>query len=251
MEVSDQVQSLKKTINNYEWKLFCLETQLDLSNKEKKQYKYVNDKSEQRLNEYENQIKDQIMKIYTMQQELKRSLDENKLLKMELCNKKVTIEALESQIESINEEQNWEELKELKYRIKEKDEELQEITNYLKEKITECHEYKVKATVAERQASQIHEKMENIQEQNYELEQTIVQTEDEIEVLKNKLEQSCKESDFLNNKMNQMSMMFSLRSRELEEALKQFDQSLKEKSLKISELTIELTQKNEQVTKRQ
>lgn len=42
-----------------------------------------------------------------------------------------------------------------------------------------------------------------------------------------------------------MSMMFSLRSRELEEALKQFDQSLKEKSLKISELTIELTQKNE------
>lgn len=98
MEVSDQVQSLKKTINNYEWKLFCLETELDLSNKEKKQYKYVNDKSEQRLNEYENQIKDQIMKIYTMQQELKRSLDENKLLKMELCNKKVTIEALESQI---------------------------------------------------------------------------------------------------------------------------------------------------------
>lgn len=187
MEVSDQVQSLKKTINNYEWKLFCLETQLDLSNKEKKQYKYVNDKSEQRLNEYENQIKDQIMKIYTMQQELKRSLDENKLLKMELCNKKVTIEALESQIESINEEQNWEELKELKYRIKEKDEELQEITNYLKEKITECHEYKVKATVAERQTSQIHQKMENIQEQNYELEQTIVQTEDEIEVLKNKL----------------------------------------------------------------
>lgn len=30
-------------------------------------------------------------------------------------------------------------MKELKYRIKEKDEELQEITNYLKEKITECH----------------------------------------------------------------------------------------------------------------
>lgn len=51
---------------------------------------------------------------------------------MELCNKKVTIEALECEIESMNEEQNWEELKELKYRVKEKDEELQEITNYLK-----------------------------------------------------------------------------------------------------------------------
>jgi hypothetical protein len=63
--------------------------------------------------------------------------------------------------------------------------------------------------------------------------------------LKGKLEQSCKESDFLNNKMNEMSMMFSLRTRELEEALRQFDQSLKEKSLKISELTIELTQRNE------
>lgn len=34
------------------------------------------------------------MKIYTMQQELKRSSDENKLLKMELCNKKATIETL-------------------------------------------------------------------------------------------------------------------------------------------------------------
>ena len=51
MEMTEQAEKMKKIINNYDWKLFCLETELDLSNKEKKQYRYVNDKNEMRISE--------------------------------------------------------------------------------------------------------------------------------------------------------------------------------------------------------
>lgn len=62
----EEKEKMKKTINNYEWKLFCLETELDLSNKEKKQYKYVNDKHELRIGELENGLKQTTIKVYSL-----------------------------------------------------------------------------------------------------------------------------------------------------------------------------------------
>lgn len=62
----EEKEKMKKTINNYEWKLFCLETELDLSNKEKKQYKYVNDKHELRIAELEGSLKQMTIKVYSL-----------------------------------------------------------------------------------------------------------------------------------------------------------------------------------------
>jgi hypothetical protein len=69
---------MKKTINNYEWKLFCLETELDLSNKEKKQYKYVNDKHESKIGELEATVKQMTIKIYSLEEEVKAIEEENR-----------------------------------------------------------------------------------------------------------------------------------------------------------------------------
>lgn len=44
-----ELQKMKNILNNYDWKLFCLQTQLDLSNKEKKQLKYLNEKGEAKI----------------------------------------------------------------------------------------------------------------------------------------------------------------------------------------------------------
>lgn len=69
---------MKKTINNYEWKLFCLETELDLSNKEKKQYKYVCDKHEARLADFEATNKQNTIKIFSLQEEVRALEEENR-----------------------------------------------------------------------------------------------------------------------------------------------------------------------------
>ena len=52
-------------MNNYEWKLFCLETELDLCSKEKKQLKFVVEKQEIQLAKVEGALKEQRIAIFS------------------------------------------------------------------------------------------------------------------------------------------------------------------------------------------
>lgn len=101
MEMTEQAEKMKKIINNYDWKLFCLETELDLSNKEKKQYRYVNDKNEMRMGELESQLKHQTIKLYGLEEDLKLMAEENKKLQMEVIRKQMKVEELLDEIEDL------------------------------------------------------------------------------------------------------------------------------------------------------
>ena len=46
-----ELEKMKNILNNYDWKLFCIETELDLSNKQKKQYKYLSEKHEIKISQ--------------------------------------------------------------------------------------------------------------------------------------------------------------------------------------------------------
>lgn len=84
-------EEMKKIINNYDWKLFCLETELDLSNKEKKQYKYINDKNEMKMSEYEMQIKQLTLRVYNLEQDVKTIEDQNRYKQLQLNRKQIRI----------------------------------------------------------------------------------------------------------------------------------------------------------------
>lgn len=103
VEMTEQAEKMKKIINNYDWKLFCLETELDLSNKEKKQYRYVNDKNEMRISELESQIKHQTIKVYGLEEDLKLMADENKKMQMEIIRKQMKVDELLDEIDELKE----------------------------------------------------------------------------------------------------------------------------------------------------
>lgn len=156
-------EKMKKIINNYDWKLFCLETELDLSNKEKKQYKYVNDKHETKLAQYEATIKQMTIKNYSLEEEVKAIEEENKFYEAELDYKQKQIDELLVQKDT----QETDALKQLQYRIQEKDEELKEITNYLKEKLNENHQIKLKCSQLEKNLHDAQKKAEKSEFESY------------------------------------------------------------------------------------
>jgi chromosome segregation ATPase len=168
----EEKEKMKKIINNYDWKLFCLETELDLSNKEKKQYKFVNDKHENRMAEFEATVKQMTIKIYSLEEEVKAIEEENRFLEAETDHKQRKINDLTAQLE---EAQNGETVKEFEYRLREKDEELTEITSYLKEKMKEHHEIKLRSGQLEKSLQEAHKKVEKAEFEAYEMEQCLIE----------------------------------------------------------------------------
>ena len=66
---SEELERVRAVLNNYEWKLFCLETQLDLYSKEKKQLKFVVEKQEVQLGKVEAALKDQRITLFSEEEE--------------------------------------------------------------------------------------------------------------------------------------------------------------------------------------
>jgi hypothetical protein len=55
-------------LNDLEWRYFCMESELEMAVKEKKELKITCDNLESRLFEYESMIHDQMVSIYTLKE---------------------------------------------------------------------------------------------------------------------------------------------------------------------------------------
>lgn len=70
---------------------------------------------------------------------MKLITEENNFFEMQLSQKQMKIEELLIEIDNLRDMQEHSDIKDLHYRIKEKEEEIKEITAFLKEKISETH----------------------------------------------------------------------------------------------------------------
>lgn len=134
-KLAHELHRTKDALNSYDWKLFCLETELDLCSKDRKQLALTNDSLELTLREMENKLNSQRIALFTHEEEHKLLTQQNRYLNGESQRKQNIIEDLLVQIDSLR--QSQESHKELEYRLREKDEELSVTTQYLKQKIGE------------------------------------------------------------------------------------------------------------------
>ena len=94
---------LKNVINSHEWKVFCLETEIDLSKKEKNQFKSEWEKTELKLAEKEVHFKDQRVKMFAAEEEARLAEEEAKYLRSELGRKQTLNEDLAGQVAELKE----------------------------------------------------------------------------------------------------------------------------------------------------
>ena len=79
----EELERVNAVLNNYEWKLFCLETELDLSNKERKQLKFTGEKQEAQISKMEAALKDQRVAMFRVEEENRLIITEKRYLATE------------------------------------------------------------------------------------------------------------------------------------------------------------------------
>lgn len=96
-----EAERSKAILNNYEWKLFCLETELDLCNKDRKQLKFMAQKHEIQQSKLEHALKEKRIEIFSWEEENRMLSSENRYLSTENKSKGEIIDQLQAEISTL------------------------------------------------------------------------------------------------------------------------------------------------------
>ena len=161
---------LKNVNNGHEWKVFCLETEMDLGKKEKNQFKGQWEKAELKLAERESQLKEQRITIFTAEEDIRIALDEIKMLKGEINRLETANSELSEQATTVKQYNQYlekEHNKDLEFLLKQKDEQISGFIDILKGKINESDEQKLKNNKLLQDNQQITSRVEKLELENY------------------------------------------------------------------------------------
>lgn len=149
---TEEGERSRAVLNNYEWKLFCLETELDLCNKDRKQLKFMAEKHEIQQSKLEHALKEKRIEVFSWEEENRMLSSENRYLSTEVKSKADIIGRLQEEVATLKHDiQGHEEFKEMTYSLKEKEDEMSEIMLFLKEKIGELDQAKHRITQMEKE----------------------------------------------------------------------------------------------------
>ena len=187
-----EVEDLKNVNNGHEWKVFCLETEVDLGKKEKNQFKGEWEKAELRLAEREAQLKEQRIRLFASEEDVRLALEEVKQAKTEAGRVQALNADLSEQngaLKEYNEYLEKEHNKDLEFLLKEKDEQISGFIDILKGKINESDEHKLRSNKLQLDKEEIMVRVEKLELENYELEQSVVEHEHLLEQQSHKIDQ--------------------------------------------------------------
>jgi chromosome segregation ATPase len=132
---------MRKIINNYDWKLFCIETEIELVRKEKNMLKEELLKKDYFIADCEVRITELSSRVCSLEEELRLICDENNFFEMQISQKQMKIDELQADVDAYKDIHDF---KEMSYQMKEKEDELKEMAKFLREKINENHELKIR-----------------------------------------------------------------------------------------------------------